>query len=91
MGLSRSRAGPGFGRRTHSIADVYVLDMSDLTSEAYRRLYSVRNILRFLRPQVVAMFPADENIWFHRQVAYSMAFWSVIHTTGHYIVSFVYQ
>ncbi|KAI0031682.1 NADPH oxidase [Vararia minispora EC-137] len=45
----------------------------------------LRNILRFLRPRVVGLFPADENIWFHRQVAYSMAFWSAVHTTGHYV------
>ncbi|KAF8971404.1 NADPH oxidase A [Flammula alnicola] len=31
------------------------------------------------------LFPADENIWFHRQVAYSMAFWAMVHTTAHYV------
>ncbi|KAJ7062049.1 NADPH oxidase isoform 1 [Mycena amicta] len=45
----------------------------------------LRNILRIIRPHVSWLFPADENLWFHRQVAYSMAFWSAVHTTGHYI------
>ena len=45
----------------------------------------LRNIIRIIRPKLAWAFPADENIWFHRQVAYSMAFWTVIHTTAHYI------
>lgn len=45
----------------------------------------LRNILRFIRPKLQGLFPADENIWFHRQVAYSMAFWSMVHTTAHYV------
>jgi NADPH oxidase len=45
----------------------------------------LRNIIRIIRPRVAAIFPADENIWFHRQVAYSMAFWAMVHTTAHYV------
>ncbi|KAG8219747.1 NADPH oxidase [Butyriboletus roseoflavus] len=45
----------------------------------------LRNLITLLRPKLVRLFPADENIWFHRQVAYSMAFWSVVHTTAHYV------
>jgi NADPH oxidase len=45
----------------------------------------LRNILRHVRPKLQWLFPADENIWFHRQVAYSMAFWAMVHTTAHYV------
>ena len=45
----------------------------------------LRNILRIVRPRLSWLFPADENIWFHRQVAYSMAFWAMVHTTAHYV------
>ncbi|CAK5274328.1 unnamed protein product [Mycena citricolor] len=45
----------------------------------------LRNIIRFVRPKMSWLFPADENLWFHRQVAYSMAFWSAVHTSGHYV------
>ncbi|KAH8835726.1 NADPH oxidase A [Flagelloscypha sp. PMI_526] len=45
----------------------------------------LRNIIRIIRPRLAWAFPADENIWFHRQVAYSMAFWSMVHTTAHYV------
>ncbi|TFL06772.1 NADPH oxidase [Pterulicium gracile] len=45
----------------------------------------LRNVLRVVRPRVQWLFPADENIWFHRQVAYSMAFWAMVHTTAHYV------
>lgn len=38
----------------------------------------LRNIIRVVRPKLTWAFPADENIWFHRQVAYSMAFWSMV-------------
>jgi len=44
-----------------------------------------RNIIRVVRPKLAWLFPADENIWFHRQVAYSMAFWAMVHTTAHYV------
>jgi len=45
----------------------------------------LRNIIRVIRPHMTFLFPADENIWFHRQVAYQMAFWAVVHTTAHYV------
>ncbi|KAE9408170.1 NADPH oxidase [Gymnopus androsaceus JB14] len=45
----------------------------------------LRNIIRVVRPKLQWAFPADENIWFHRQVAYSMAFWAMVHTTAHYV------
>ncbi|KAG9314303.1 NADPH oxidase [Chiua virens] len=45
----------------------------------------LRNVLTLLRPRLVRFFPADENIWFHRQVAYSMACWTVVHATAHYV------
>jgi len=45
----------------------------------------LRNVIRVVRPKLAWLFPADENIWFHRQVAYSMAFWTMVHTTAHYV------
>ncbi|KIJ21819.1 hypothetical protein PAXINDRAFT_165200 [Paxillus involutus ATCC 200175] len=45
----------------------------------------LRNLIRVVRPKLAWLFPADENIWFHRQVAYSMAFWAMVHTTAHYV------
>jgi NADPH oxidase len=45
----------------------------------------LRNVIRVIRPKLTWAFPADENIWFHRQVAYSMAFWAMVHTTAHYV------
>jgi NADPH oxidase len=45
----------------------------------------LRNIIRVIRPKFTWLFPADENIWFHRQVAYALAFWAMVHTTAHYV------
>jgi len=45
----------------------------------------LRNIIRVVRPRLTWLFPADENIWFHRQVAYQIVFWAVVHTTAHYV------
>ncbi|EGN93623.1 hypothetical protein SERLA73DRAFT_189353 [Serpula lacrymans var. lacrymans S7.3] len=45
----------------------------------------LRNVIRVVRPKLAWLFPADENIWFHRQVAYSLAFWSMVHTSAHYV------
>ncbi|WVW83996.1 hypothetical protein I302_106021 [Kwoniella bestiolae CBS 10118] len=45
----------------------------------------LRNILKLIRPRLMWLFPADENIWFHRQVAYQMVFWTMVHTTAHYV------
>ncbi|GBB98951.1 hypothetical protein RclHR1_03370018 [Rhizophagus clarus] len=45
-----------------------------------------RNIIRYLRLTFLnKLIPFDENIWFHRQVAYSILFWTLIHTFSHYI------
>jgi NADPH oxidase len=44
-----------------------------------------RNIIRVVRPKLSRLFPADENIWFHRQVAYSLCVWATVHTTAHYV------
>lgn len=45
----------------------------------------LRNIIRVVRPKLAWLLPADENIWFHRQVAYSLVFWAMVHTTAHYV------
>ncbi|KAI4216576.1 MAG: hypothetical protein LQ351_001065 [Letrouitia transgressa] len=43
-----------------------------------------KNILRWVRPKV-RWLPLDESKWFHRQVAYSLLFWSIVHTSAHYV------
>jgi NADPH oxidase len=43
-----------------------------------------RTILRFIRPKF-RWLPLDESQWFHRQVAYSLLLYSIIHTTAHYV------
>jgi NADPH oxidase 1 len=43
-----------------------------------------RTIVRWIRPKI-RWLPLDENLWFHRQVAYSMLLFTVIHTAGHYV------
>jgi hypothetical protein len=43
-----------------------------------------RNILRWLRPKA-RWAPLDESQWFHRQVAYSMLFFTILHTGAHYV------
>ena len=43
-----------------------------------------RNILRVIRPKA-RWLPLDESQWFHRQVAYALLFFTVIHTSAHYI------
>ena len=43
-----------------------------------------KNVLRWLRPQI-KFLPLDENIWFHRQVAYSMLLWVIVHVSAHYV------
>ncbi|GAA5875211.1 hypothetical protein JCM1840_007281 [Sporobolomyces johnsonii] len=45
----------------------------------------LRNVLRVLRPGLTWLIPLDENIWFHRQFAYSILFWTIVHTTAHYV------
>ena len=43
-----------------------------------------RNTLRFLRPKLKVL-PLDESQWFHRQVAYSLLLWTIIHVSAHYV------
>lgn len=43
-----------------------------------------RNVLRYVRPKV-KFLPLDESQWFHRQVAYSLLVYTIIHTTAHYV------
>ena len=43
----------------------------------------LRNTVRFLRPSLTWLMPLDENIWFHRQIASSLLFWTIVHTTAH--------
>ncbi|MCJ1350262.1 MAG: hypothetical protein MMC33_000243 [Icmadophila ericetorum] len=43
-----------------------------------------RTLLRWVRPKM-RWLPLDENQWFHRQVAYQMLFWTVVHVCCHYV------
>ncbi|KAI7161677.1 NADPH oxidase [Hortaea werneckii] len=43
-----------------------------------------RNLLRIIRPKI-RWLPLDESQWFHRQVAYAMLFWTVVHVASHYV------
>ncbi|KAL8649112.1 MAG: hypothetical protein Q9210_004595 [Variospora velana] len=43
-----------------------------------------KNILRWMRPKL-RWLPLDESQWFHRQVAYSLLFWTIIHVGAHYV------
>lgn len=43
-----------------------------------------RTLVRWLRPKI-RFIPLDENLWFHRQVAYAMLFFTVAHVTAHYV------
>lgn len=43
-----------------------------------------RNILKCLRPKI-RLLPLDETIWFHRQVAYSLLVFTIIHAASHYV------
>lgn len=43
-----------------------------------------RNLLRFIRPKI-RFLPLDESQWFHRQVAYSMLIWTIVHVSAHYV------
>ncbi|GAA5911842.1 hypothetical protein JCM6882_005215 [Rhodosporidiobolus microsporus] len=45
----------------------------------------LRNIIRVLRPALTWLIPLDENLWMHRQFAYSILFFSILHTTAHYV------
>lgn len=43
-----------------------------------------RTLVRWIRPKV-KWLPLDENLWFHRQVAYAMLLFTIIHVSAHYI------
>jgi NADPH oxidase 1 len=43
-----------------------------------------RNLMRFVRPQF-RWLPLDETQWFHRQCAYSLLFFTIIHVCAHYV------
>lgn len=43
-----------------------------------------RTLVRWLRPKL-RWVPLDENLWFHRQVAYAMLFFTICHVTAHYV------
>ena len=43
-----------------------------------------RTLMRWIRPKV-RFLPLDENLWFHRQIAYAMLFYTVLHTAAHYV------
>ncbi|KAI1751827.1 cytochrome b-245 heavy chain subunit beta [Xylaria castorea] len=43
-----------------------------------------RTLVRWLRPKV-KFLPLDENIWFHRQVAYAMLLFTLLHVSAHYV------
>lgn len=43
-----------------------------------------RNILRYIRPKI-RFLPLDESQWFHRQVAYSLLFYTIAHVCAHYV------
>lgn len=43
-----------------------------------------RTLVRWARPKI-RWLPLDENLWFHRQVAYAMLFFTVVHVAGHYV------
>lgn len=43
-----------------------------------------RTILRIIRPKF-KFLPLDNSQWFHRQVAYAMLLFTIIHVTAHYV------
>ncbi|GAM87406.1 hypothetical protein ANO11243_054300 [Dothideomycetidae sp. 11243] len=43
-----------------------------------------RNILTFIRPRI-RWLPLDESQWFHRQIAHSLLFWTIVHVSSHYV------
>jgi NADPH oxidase len=44
----------------------------------------LRTVITTIYPRVTFL-PLDENIFFHRQVAYSLLFFTVVHVTGFYV------
>ncbi|KAF2766178.1 hypothetical protein EJ03DRAFT_377208 [Teratosphaeria nubilosa] len=43
-----------------------------------------RNLLRIIRPKI-RWLPLDESQFFHRQVAYSLLMWTIVHVSAHYV------
>jgi NADPH oxidase len=43
-----------------------------------------RTIMRWIRPKI-RFLPLDENLWMHRQLAYSLLFFTILHTSAHYV------
>ncbi|RYP58402.1 hypothetical protein DL769_008966 [Monosporascus sp. CRB-8-3] len=43
-----------------------------------------RTVMRTIRPKI-RFLPLDENIWFHRQVAYAILLFTIIHVSAHYV------
>lgn len=43
-----------------------------------------RNIMTWLRPKM-RWLPLDETQYFHRHVAYALLFWTIVHTSAHYV------
>ncbi|KAL8713374.1 MAG: hypothetical protein Q9220_002573 [cf. Caloplaca sp. 1 TL-2023] len=43
-----------------------------------------KNVLRWIRPKV-RILPLDQAQWFHRQIAYSLLFWTIFHVCAHYV------
>ncbi|PLN78526.1 ferric reductase [Aspergillus taichungensis] len=43
-----------------------------------------RNIIKTIRPRVRWM-PLDETAWFHRQVAYALLLFTILHVASHYV------
>lgn len=43
-----------------------------------------RTLMRTLRPRL-RFLPLDETEWFHRQCAYCLLFFTIVHTAAHYV------
>jgi len=43
-----------------------------------------RSLMTWIRPKLRSL-PLDETQYFHRQVAYSILFWTIVHVTAHYV------
>lgn len=43
-----------------------------------------KHVLRWIRPKI-KFLPLDENVWFHRQVAYALLIFTIIHVCAHYV------
>ncbi|GAA6014238.1 hypothetical protein JCM8202_005203 [Rhodotorula sphaerocarpa] len=48
----------------------------------------LRNAIRLVRPLLGPLIPLDEHVWMHRQFADSLLFWTIVHTTAHYVNMF---